>query len=310
MNVYEEMIKTFDRRIKRIEENPDPKFLRSTKLLYEVERESCISRLQAWKEGKPFVEGDGLIWGILTAMGFHHSDPGRLTQRTFQTANLFDIAREAGFPDDGCDLNIAPLAMYIKGALPLPALIVGKPSTCDIEVLSGIARARMLNIPVFPLDMKLLPTYDAIRYYAAQLGELIEFAENRVPGVKYHEDELIELQELDMQAIECIRDTYQVRKRVPCPIAGKDSFRMLQYPTRFTNPRKALEWHRAYRDELLERADKGVGAVAEEKLRLLWAVTAPFYANPFEYLEKRGVSVPLVATANTGRDVNPIWEDG
>lgn len=39
-------------------------------------------------------------------------------------------------------------------------------------------------------------------------------------------------------------------------------------------------------------AEKGVGTVSEEKLRVMWAISGPFYSDPFRFLEERGVSVP------------------
>ncbi len=39
-------------------------------------------------------------------------------------------------------------------------------------------------------------------------------------------------------------------------------------------------------------ADKGMGAVKEEKLRVMWGVSGPFFADPFRFLEEKGVSIP------------------
>ena len=47
-----------------------------------------------------------------------------------------------------------------------------------------------------------------------------------------------------------------------------------------------------YRDELLERADKGMGGVPEEKLRLAWLATGPYGRSTFDLLTKKGVSLP------------------
>ena len=35
-------------------------------------------------------------------------------------------------------------------------------------------------------------------------------------------------------------------------------------------------------------AEKGVGAVSEEKLRVMWAISGPFYSDPFRFLKKGG----------------------
>lgn len=54
MDYFERMIQTYKRRVKRIAENPDPRRLRSNKLLFEVQREHMMAELKAWKNGEPF----------------------------------------------------------------------------------------------------------------------------------------------------------------------------------------------------------------------------------------------------------------
>ena len=95
----------------------------------------------------------------------------------------------------------------------------------------------------------------------------------------------------------------ELLKASPCPQAGKDAFRGLSRPNRYPNPDKVLDYMRTRRDELGERVSKGIGALPEERLRLLWAVTGPFlYWDPFAFLEARGVAVPflLVGAAPNG----------
>ena len=43
----------------------------------------------------------------------------------------------------------------------------------------------------------------------------------------------------------------------------------------------------AYHDELFERADKGIGGVHEEKLRIAWLATGPYGRSTFELLRKK-----------------------
>jgi hypothetical protein len=58
---------------------------------------------------------------------------------------------------------------------------------------------------------------------------------------------------------------------------------------------------KAYRDEMLERVDKGFSPVHEEKLRFVWLTAGPYLRNPFDYLEERGVTVPMLVVAGLGR---------
>ncbi len=290
MNFYEAEIAKCEKRIKRIEENPDPAKLGSNKILYELDRDLNIARLQDWREGKPFA--DGLPGPLAKAMGFHHLDLDVSADRSQLATSQFDTIRAAGFPDYACDRTIVFIAMCMTKELPPPSFLVSNNYACDPIMLAYNALARLFDTPVVFWDFGLEANNDTLRYATDQLGEIIEFAESKVPGIKYDESKHIELQEMDGNAFSLLHEIYQLRKHVPCPISGRDAFRLPMPPSHYPNPAKALEYFRAWRDEMQERAEKGIGAVTEEKLRFVWAVSGPFYADPFAILEKRGVAVP------------------
>ncbi len=52
----QEQIEKLQRRLKNIEQNPRPEYLKCNKLRYEIELEFYLSTLEAWKAGKPFAE--------------------------------------------------------------------------------------------------------------------------------------------------------------------------------------------------------------------------------------------------------------
>lgn len=290
MNFYEAEIAKYQRRIKRIEENPDPAKFRSNKILYEIERDLNFARLQVWKEGKPICEG--LLPPLMRAMGFEPMALDICADRSTADRSRFDAIRALGLPDYACDRTVICIDMCMKKELPPPSFIVSHNCSCDPIKLAYNTVGRLFNAPIACLDIGLEATNDTMLYVSDQLGEIIEFAQSRVPGVKYDEDKLIELQTIDRNAYRYLHDIYELRKRVPCPIAGRDAFRLPLPPSYYPDQAKALEYFRILRDEMQERADKGISAVKEEKLRVLWAVSGPFYTDPFSLLERRGVSIP------------------
>jgi len=290
MNFYEAEIIKCTKRIKKIEENPDPVKFRSNKILYEIERDLNIARLQAWKEGKPFIEG--FTPPLMRALGFEPMALDICADRSTLDTSRFDTIRALGLPDYACDRTIVCIDMCMKKELPPPNLLVSHNCSCDPVKLAYNTMGRLFNIPIACLDFGLEANNDTLQYVTDQMGEIIELAERKVPGAKYDESKLMELQAIDRMAYGYLNDIYQLRKRVPCPIAGKDAFRLPIPPSYYADPKKALEYFRIWRDEMQERADKGMGAVKEEKLRVLWAVSGPFYADPFSLLERRGVSIP------------------
>ena len=290
MNFYEAEIAKCQKRIKKIEENPDPVKLKSNKILYELERDLNIARLRAWKEGKPFIEG--LAPALMRAFGFESMALDICADRSTLGTSRFDTIRALGLPDYACDRTIVGVDMCMKKELPPPNLLVSHNCACDPIKLAYNTLGRLFNIPVACLDFGLEANIDTVNYVADQMREIAEFAARKVPGTKYDESKLMELQAMDRMANSYLNEIYQLRKRVPCPIAGKDAFRLPLIPSYTHDPAKAVDYFRIWRDEMQERADKGIGAVKEEKLRVLWAVSGPFHADPFTILERRGVSIP------------------
>lgn len=326
MNFYEERMLALDRRVKRIAENPDPTMLQSNKMLFELERDLYTAEAQAWKEGKPFATGGRGSGLILRSMGFEMGGYTQAADRTGHPERYMDTVRRLGIPESSCDRTVIMIAMCVNGELPPPSLAVTG-GGCDPVDYCYHWLANYYHIPLFPIDFPLDRTEQGVKYMADQLGELIEFVESRFPGMKYHEDKLLELQEVAAEADRISKEVFQLRKRVPFPMSGRDALRLPMLPIAHPDPAKALKHMRIWRDEVGERAEKGIGAVAEEKLRLMWTVTAPNFINPFAALEKRGVSIPVIMLANSaklaglkyflygdeteyGRKLSPLEEEG
>lgn len=81
------------------------------------------------------------------------------------------------------------------------------------------------NVPYFVIDDPIEYNEASIKYVADQLGELIEFAESRIPGVKYDRDKHLELLEAQRIAYTYVHRDWQLRRLVPLPMSVVDSFR-------------------------------------------------------------------------------------
>lgn len=297
MTFFEEEMARLTRMVKRIEENPDPKRLKSNKLYYELGLDLMRSGLEAIREGKPSAEYVPMMMTLFYSMGFQRRSTGgdsalRMSTSVIGGQKLFEAIRRFGLPDDACDSAAAGVAVYLEGLIPHPDFVITHPN-CESASQALTALAQWYNIPHYHLEPGLEITNDTLNYVTDQLGEIIELAERTVPGIKYDEDRMVEMQELNKIAFQYQRELYQLRKRTPCPISGRDAFRPPRLPHEYPDPHKFLEYLRIYRDEMYERADKGMSAVAEEKLRVMWTVTGPVYVDPFSFLEKRGVSTPM-----------------
>lgn len=306
MNFFEAEIAKYDRRLKKIRENPDPTKLRSNALIYEVERDFRNLQLDWWLQGRPFSSGYPLE-PLLAALGFQCIDIGMIGDRVepSKMGGYFDYIRSEGYPDSVCDRIIVNTPMIKLGDIPPPSLIIILHSVCDNIMHSYNVLASLYDVPVYRLDVPFEPTPEALDYVTAQLEDMIKFIEKNLK-VEFKEEVMIKLQEADQEAYGYFRDIYELKKRVPCPLTPRDSFREERFPSFFCDlklAQQALEYLESFRDELYERAEKGIGVMPEEKLRLMWTVTGPLFTQaPYDLLLKKGVSLPVYMHGSTARN--------
>lgn len=302
MNFFEREIERLKRRIKKIEENPDSKKLSSNRLLYKLELNRRQHQLDWWKAGKPFACGS-IVSPLLRAMGFEYLDAAMIADRAGAEAmnKAFEFIRAEGYPEFACDRTVSIIPFFSLGEIPIPSFIMASNNSCDNLMYTYNSIAHRYNIPVFPVSISFEATEETLQYVTAQLREMITYAEKTVPGIKYNEDKLLELQGMDRIAFTYYHQIYELKKRVPCPINPRDAFREVVLPSYFPHPELCLEWLKGFLDELRERAEKGVEG-REERLRTIWTVTG--YNNdtaPFDYLESKGVTLLMLLDGGPSR---------
>ncbi len=292
MNWLEREIERNQRRIQRVETSRDWIMLKANKLLYEMELDLRRAQLEAWRTGNRPMANSEYVTLLVNAMGFLGLDLMGAADRTRLAGDYFHMVRAAGFPDTACDRTIVCLAMCMNDDFPPPDIVLAHNTACHMELMSFKAIGEHFERPVFALNSALGATEDSLRFVTDQLHEFIEFAEKRIPGARYDEERMVELIEVEKEALACMREINELRRHIPCLLSALDAFRLPRFPSYYPDPRRALRYFEAWRDELRDRAQEGIGVLEKERLRLLWVVTGPFYFNPFLVLAKRGVAVP------------------
>ena len=291
-------IKIMDRRIKKIKENPDPSKPKSNILLYECERDLKLEQLEGHKTGKPI--GFATFGALGRSLGLITWDAIMSADRTHgkDATRYFEIVRNDGMPEVTCDRCSILIPMVLNGDFPSPDFIMTSNWECNPILMSHIVVGEYLEVPMYHVDRH-FKNYkgefddEQLKYVTDQVGELVEYVEAKVPGCKYDEDYLIELQHYDRQYLKFFQQLWKLKANIPCPLSGKESFREIRLAHEYPDPAKAVEYMRQYVEEVGERVEQGLGAAQpEERLRLLWSVAGPFYDDPFSWLEQRWVSVP------------------
>ncbi|MBI4304505.1 MAG: 2-hydroxyacyl-CoA dehydratase [Chloroflexi bacterium] len=298
MNYFETEIAKYERRLERIAQNPSPSMLSSNKLLYQALLQHCKEQLKWWREGKPFLTASGGGMAILTRVFGEFRPLGlvpmadRLGTKNAEAA--FNRVRTMELPDYACDRTVLLLPMAVEGVdLPKLSLIMTRTGSCNVINNAHRTLSNMMNLPVYMVDVPFEdPHQDHLDYVTQQLERLVEFVEASLPGAKYDEARLVELQGLDHRAMAALHEIHQMRRSVPCPDHPRDVFREPVQPADFVNPSLITEYYESYRDELRQRIQRGFVPVGEEKLRIVWAISGPYGSGVWDYLAERGVSVP------------------
>ncbi len=316
MNFYEDQVIKLERRIKRIEENPDPSKPKSNKIRYQADLELAKEQLEGWRQGKPFSDGGSASMGLLTrAMGFIPTGGAEPAFQTTSPLKYMGKARDMGLPiDNSCDMTMMPFAMMVSGDLPIEDVAICTQYRCTPMGLKEIYIGHTTNSFTYFIDTPIGDTPANIKYMTEQHGEFIEFCEKRFPGViKYDEDRLIELQTNADIVSGYTKEVCEMFAHKPSPLSGKDTF-AARGTSRWGAGPVDVEYARVRRDEVAERIAKGIAAVPGEKSRVFWTgITNPVFMDPYKALEKwkitvfRGVEAPGVFIHRLGeREPTPL----
>jgi len=312
MNLLEKLIERTEKRLEKIDETPDPTKLQSNRLGFELELDCYKEMLGAWRHGKPllpYFPSSSLARALGSQSVVYE---GLVPQVPEEAPRYVQAASNMGLPQYMCDAFVLANAAAMIGDLPPPSIIAVCPEgTCRVWTYHLKTLAEHFSVPKFELDVPCEYSEESIKYLASQLGELVEFAESNVPGLKYDQDKHLELIDANRIFVNYCRKEWEFRKHVPFPLDSLDSFRQPFHrePALFRDTAKALEYWRIRVGEIEARVAGGLSK--EERMRLLWVWGGPVYVNPVAQLELRRVSVPAVMLPPTslfsGRIAN--WGD-
>ncbi|MEW6034272.1 MAG: 2-hydroxyacyl-CoA dehydratase family protein [Chloroflexota bacterium] len=314
MDLLEKEIAKYERRVKKIEDNPDPKMMKSNKLLYELQRDYYKQLLNEWQEGRPFAYFEDVApYRVLLAMGLRPiwlEILGDYLPRQ-EVKEYLELARAAGFPDNACDRVQLSAGVFLAGArgdIPAPRFSVTLQGDCDGITQVALWAGRRFKIPFMGLDVPFGDDWESLKYMEAQIRDMIQLVEEKVPGAhKLDEEKLVEYQEIEKQRQHVEAEILEIAKAKPCPLAGRDALRIP--PWHICDDPRVVDYYREMRDELKAKTSKKEGIAIEEKARVMWLVSAPFFTDGFRFLEERGIAVPLYEVGPGVPMVRQIGDD-
>jgi benzoyl-CoA reductase subunit B len=204
-----------------------------------------------------------------------------------------DIA-EQHIPDYICSLDKAFFGAALAGAIPLPDVIVHSSPPCDSALATFPILAEYSGIPHFCIDIPYWSNERTYRYIENELWNLVSFLEEKTKR-KLDFDRLKEVAAYSSQAHESILNFNKLRQAIPCPLSGADLLLDRRSFRRMAGTLELVDYIKLRHELAKERVDRKQGAIAQEKIRLIWAYTMPsFDLSLFDWLEEKHGAVSIM----------------
>ena len=178
------------------------------------------------------------------------------------------------------------------GALPPPDFLLACNNGCGtmfkwFEVLS-----RRFDVPLLFFDTPYCdgePKSRDREYMARQLERIIRDLED-ILGKKADRERLWEILELSSDTAAIWREIQGLRRAHPSPLNSPDMFINMALIVTLRGTQTAYDYYKSMLDEVKERVLEGVGAVENERYRLLWDHIPMWYAlrDFFDFCAEQG----------------------
>ncbi len=160
----------------------------------------------------------------------------------------------------------------IKGGLPEPDMLICSNNICGTVLKWYEIQARRFDVPLFIFDTPFVHTEftgEAREYVNAQTKEYIEFLEKHT-GKKFNYKKMKKVGRLSLESMRLWRKVLETAEHKPSPMTAFDAFFHLALIVTLRGKKVVVRYYRKLLKELEERNKNNIGAVDNEKYRLLW----------------------------------------
>jgi len=192
-------------------------------------------------------------------------------------ADLCEKAEIMGYSRDLCsyarsDIACSPINGGPIGGLPRPDMLICCNNICGTVLKWYEIQARYYQAPLFILDTPFCHTgfsKEAKKYVRKQFTEYIYFLES-VCGRKFDYDRMREVGQLSVAGQRLWQAVLDTARNIPAPMSAFDAFFHMALIVTLRGTQQVIDYYTMLHQEMKERIAGGIGAVANEKYRLLW----------------------------------------
>jgi len=202
---------------------------------------------------------------------------GTMLGASRMSVELCEVAEGLGYSRDLCSYARGDIGSVITkkspiGGLPKPDFLLACNNICGTVLKWYQFLSRYFEVPLFLLDTpfvhhRIVP--ESLEYVRHQFQELIEFLE-AITGQKFSFSRLEEVVHLSAQSALLWKEVLSQCTHRPAPMSCFDAFINMAPIVTLRGKKEVVHFYEEMKRELQERIAQGVGAVPEEKFRLLW----------------------------------------
>jgi benzoyl-CoA reductase/2-hydroxyglutaryl-CoA dehydratase subunit BcrC/BadD/HgdB len=232
--------------------------------------------------------------------------------------DIMSHAEEAGYSQDICSYARTDFGTLLSGKtpvgrLPRPDLLLACTNICQTVLFWYRVLARYFNVPLIVIDTPFVyhaeANEHAVQFVVRQLEDAIPVAE-RVAGKSLQERKLKEVGRLSKMATELWLEILERNRHQPAPISVIDQFIQMAPIVEMRGDAATVDFYAAMLKEIDERIANGIGAVKNERKRLLWDNLPIWYRLRYlaEFLGENGIAIVASTYANAWGELAPYYD--
>jgi benzoyl-CoA reductase/2-hydroxyglutaryl-CoA dehydratase subunit BcrC/BadD/HgdB len=206
-----------------------------------------------------------------------------------------------GYASMMAENNMKPPPGAPGGGLPKPNLFIGSGAICDGRFKWFQALKRYIDVPLWTLERPQTGVTEfylsghkekAVRFITTHLKEFVSFLE-RFLGTKMNWDRLEEIVDQTFKTLALAHEVDLLRRAVPSPLVAQDFWAIMIAHLYMPYDPEAYEFYKKVYDEVKYRVDNKIGAVANEKYRMMFAELPPWHSLSFfdKLAENHGIAM-------------------
>jgi len=264
-----------------IDEAKEKRKIKAVKRMKEIMTAYYIDAKTAEQTGKKvaWITSGGPVEPLIAmdVIPVYPENHGAMIGASKMGVDLCEKAEAMGYSSDLCsyarsDISCATVNGGPIGGLPRPDMLVCCNNICGTVLKWYEVQARFFKVPLFILDTPFCHTEfteEARRYVQEQINEYIAFLEESC-GKKLDFDRMQEVGRLSVEGQRLWQAVLDTAINRPAPLSAFDAFFHLALIVTLRGTQQAVDYYRLLLAEMRERVASGIGAVPNERYRLLW----------------------------------------